>query len=1123
MYSNIILPSLMRKYFLLLFIVLATVFSQAQDTKLLIQNVGGAEYFTFSADGKYMATAGPGGVVKVWTREGVLLKSFMAHESKAMKVLFTPDSTQLFSMGEEYVIKQWTLDGRYIRSYGTQDAFQRAFYDMALSPDGRFMATADGNNGVVVWRTDGSLYRVFKAPNLDVKVQYYDSIIVHALAFSPDSTRITAGGGLDYYTTPNDYRSKKLIGRMYTWNISGVLERSFILSGDVFTVEYSEDGKYLLTMLRNTPRNSEDVWDVSVCGWTVEGKKLSEFPDLYNKTQKVFWLPGKTTFLDTATLSEWDINGNQLTEPTSLGIYATDFFPTPDGVVAKVSKDAKESTVFYKYDGNFVPIRVLPTGSQNIVHLKTGKSVCIAQGWTNDVTVFNYESGTLSYVDQLAWPFDVSADGAVIAGMYTPMSNNDEYTGQYIRILRKDGSLVRTFQNDVNYAQSLAVSADGKMIAVGYTTGDYTNPTIHCRIYTITGELVRIIPVTGREIGSLEFSPDGKQLLCVTGYRTPNDGESSTISEVSIFSINGGLVRKIARSDSNDTIDAVYDRSGSKILTWTYNSCSVWTSQGKLVQHYDIGVEEGGVYRFLNGCDFSADGAKIIVGHRGNTVSVWSLDGRLDKNLYGHAADVYTVQSLDGNFAVSGSSDGSLRFWNTKNGQSVAVMPFKTSTLYSYNAATSTYVVDTQQTEHLEWFISNDAGYFDCSNGGRDYVKFVRGMVAYEPEQFWQEFFTPGLLSEFLTGVKPLPQQSVGDVSSKAPVVRIISPTHESVAPQAIMTIRVDVKDGTNGVGQVFLYHNGKAINEKTRGISVRKEQGGIEFTVELMDGANSFIAAAFDKDGVIEGRSEPITVRYTASYLEKPSMYIIAVGVSNYKDVNIRLTSPRDDASALTKHLKQVAEGMYGSVETTVLLDSEATVKGIMKAMNDVVARAKIQDTVVIFFAGHGITVKGKYYFLPYEADVTQVEASCITTDDLSDFIRGIAAKKIALLMDTCQSGSAVRDLGVVAMTRSVEERRLVATLAKDQGIAVFSASSESQAAYEIRELGHGIFTWCVINALTVHRDEITRNGVITIGGLLDYVSKATRETAFKYLKTDQSPVMYNFGDNFSLGMAEK
>lgn len=1113
----------MKILYTFIVLTICAVMLHAQDTKLIIQNAGGAEYFTFSSDGKYMATAGPGGVVKLWTIDGVLLKSFMAHESKAMKVLFTPDSTQLFSMGEEYVIKQWTLDGRYIRSYGTQDSTQRAFYDMEISPDGRYIATADGSNGVVVWRTDGVLHRVFKAPNLDLKIQYYDSIIMHAIAFSPDSSRITAGGGLDYYMTPNDFRSKKIIGRMYTWDISGRLERSFVPSGDVFTVAYSNDGQFLLTMLRNTPKNPDDVWDVSVCGWTTDGKKLSEFPDLYNKTQKVFWLPRKNTFLDTATLSEWDIHGNQLTEPTFLGIDMRSVFPSPTGIVAKVSKDNKENTVFYDNKNGFIPTKVLPTGSQNIVYLKAGRSISVTQGWSSDVTMFNYENGAVTLVENFAWPFDVSSDGNVIAGIYTPSNDNNEYVGQYVRILRKDGSIVRTFQNDVNYVQSLAVSADGTMIAVGYSTGDYANSKLHCRIYKVTGELIRIVPVTGQEIGSLAFNPDSKQLLCVTGYRTPNDGESSNISEVSIFALNGGLLRKFARSDSISIANAVYDSSGTKILTWTYDSCSVWTSQGKLVQRFDIGVEENGVYRFVNWCDFSPDGTKIIVAHRGNTVSIWSLDGRLDKKLYGHTADVYTVKWLEGNFAASGSSDGSLRFWNTKNGQSVAAMPFKTSMLYTYNPATSSYDIDTRQKERLEWFISNDAGYFDCSNGGREYVKFVRDLTAYEPEQFWQDFFTPGLLAEFLTGKKPLPQQSVGDVSGKAPIVRIISPTHESTATQAIMSIRVDIQDGTNGVGQVFLYHNGKAINEKTRGISVRKEQGGIEFTVELMDGANTFIAAAFDKDGVVEGRSDAITVRYTATYLEKPSMYIIAVGVSNYKDVNIRLTSPRDDASALTKHLKQVAEGMYGSVETTVLLDNEATVKGIMKAMNDVVARAKIQDTVVIFFAGHGITVQGKYYFLPYEADVTQVEASCITTDDLSAFIRGIAAKKIALLMDTCQSGSAVRDLGVVAMTRSVEERRLVATLAKDQGIAVFSASSESQAAYEIRELGHGIFTWCVINALTVHRDEITRNGVITIGGLLDYVSKATRETAFKYLKTDQSPVMYNFGDNFSLGIAGK
>ncbi len=1120
----------MKILYTFIVLTICAVMLHAQDTKLIIQNAGGAEYFTFSSDGKYMATAGPGGIVKLWTIDGVLLQSFQAHEAKTQKVLFSPDSTQLFTQGEEFAIKQWTLHGQHIRTYGSDESPQRAFYDMALSPDGTLLLTADGSNGVVVWRTDGTLFRLIKTPNLEKKYSYDDAIIVHCVTFSPDGSHIVAAGGIDYYETPSDFHSKRIIGRMYMWNLEGVLERTFLPEGDIWSVAFDGKGEYLLTMVHRTPENPDDMWDTAVCGWRIDGKKTSDFPDLFRTADKVFWTSSGNTFLamkyySPTMVSEWDIHGVQRSDPKYFDISASQFFPAPFGFVGKMSDNNQVYTVLYDYNGEIKPVKELPTGSYDIIHVKSGGSIVLSSGWYQKVTLIDHENGNVRKINDFDWPFDVSDDGRVIAGLYNQFDESGNSVGQFIRILNKDGSIVRTFKNDVSTVQSIAMSADGSMVAVGYTVGDYTNPKIHCRIFKTTGELVRIIPVTGSEIGTIEFSPDGKQLMCVTGGRENTNGESSTVSYVSLYSINSGFIRKFAGTESLSLIDAVFDRSGSQIMTWTYNGCELWSVQGQLKRKLDVGATDGNsVYRFVNSCAFSPDGKKFITAHRGNTINIWSIEGQLDKTLYGHTADVYDVKWLnDGIFAVTCSADGSVKFWNTKTTQSVSVIPFNTSPLYVYDEIFKKHMIRDQSDSPLEWFISNEAGYFDCSNGGRQYVKFVKDFTAYEPDQFWQQFFTPGMLPEFISGKKILQQQSIGDVSGKAPVVRIISPDNEFNAKSPIMSIRVEAKPGANGIGQVFLYHNGKAITEKTRGISVRKEQNGLEFTVELVDGQNTFVAAAYDKDGTVEGRSDAIIVQYSATTIEKPSMHIIAVGVSTYKDVNIRLRSPKDDARAIAEHFQRIASGIYGNVYVSVLVDNEATVKGIMKALNDIVARAKAQDTVILYFAGHGVTIEGKYYFLPYEADITQVETSSITTDDLSGFIQGIAAKKIALLMDTCQSGSAVRDLGVVAMTRSVEERRLVATLAKDQGIAVFSASSESQAAYEIGELGHGIFTWCVINALTVHQKDIAQNGVITISGLLDYVSRETRETAFKYLKTDQSPVMYNFGDNFSLGMAGK
>jgi len=43
--------------------------------------------------------------------------------------------------------------------------------------------------------------------------------------------------------------------------------------------------------------------------------------------------------------------------------------------------------------------------------------------------------------------------------------------------------------------------------------------------------------------------------------------------------------------------------------------------------------------------------------------------------------------------------------------------------------------------------------------------------------------------------------------------------------------------------------------------------------------------------------------------------------------------------------------------------------------------------------------------------------------------------------------------------------------------------------------------------------------DGVITISEVLGQVNVLTRQTAYHYLRMEQSPIMYIFGDDFAIG----
>jgi uncharacterized caspase-like protein len=248
--------------------------------------------------------------------------------------------------------------------------------------------------------------------------------------------------------------------------------------------------------------------------------------------------------------------------------------------------------------------------------------------------------------------------------------------------------------------------------------------------------------------------------------------------------------------------------------------------------------------------------------------------------------------------------------------------------------------------------------------------------------------------------------------------------------------------------------------------------------------------------------------------------MHVLSFGVGDYRDPNLRLQAPKRDAEAVAAIFEETGGGLFGEVSTTVLTDRRADRDGVQAAMEAIVQEIGFSDVLVLYLSGHGFSEQGTYYYLPYDADVTDLRGSCISESDLADFVGRVPSRKVVILLDTCHSGEVTRSLGVAAAARGgIEERRLVANLAKSTGIAVFSAASETQAAYEIAELGYGIFTYCLLDAYRNKRELIANDGVVRLSRLLGTVNASTRETAYRYLGIEQSPIMYMFGDDFAIG----
>jgi len=453
----------------------------------------------------------------------------------------------------------------------------------------------------------------------------------------------------------------------------------------------------------------------------------------------------------------------------------------------------------------------------------------------------------------------------------------------------------------------------------------------------------------------------------------------------------------------------------------------------------------------------------------------------------------------DNSILATGSEDSTIRFWNPTNGVSITVLPFNDGSIIHYDKN----------------------GRFDCSPGSEKHIKFVKGLTPYEPDQFWKKFYTPRLMKRFMDGEKFAPI-NINDYVPNAPKVAIVSPSESyREHKDETITIRVKAEPAKNGLGDVFLYHNGRVLDHKSKGVSVKVTGAYRDFTVALLPGqANAFVGGAYDRDGNAEGRSGELVVYYKPGVVIKPDMYVLAVGVSDYQTKSIRLVSPSADARSIASAFKDISGSLYGNYHAEVLTDGAATREGILRKFKELSARIKNTDTVILYFSGHGITRKGTYYFLPHDAKLDDLGGTSISVDHIENFIAGQYGNKVAVFLDTCQSGSVTGRLSQLAMAKSVEEQVIIAQLARQRGMLVFTAAGGSSDAYDVKGLGNSIFTYCLIDALKNRRDRIRDDkNLITITKLMAEVKAMVPGVSKKYLAEEQLPDFWGSRHDFAVG----
>ena len=399
--------------------------------------------------------------------------------------------------------------------------------------------------------------------------------------------------------------------------------------------------------------------------------------------------------------------------------------------------------------------------------------------------------------------------------------------------------------------------------------------------------------------------------------------------------------------------------------------------------------------------------------------------------------------------------------------------------------------------------------------------------------------FYPGITSSALNGRTLSPAIPV--VESPATQVVAIN-LLGTAANSADVAVTVSTAAGKGGEASVRLFRNGLLV-KRWQHVDLPSPSGNVtlDWKVRLVPGMNHLISYSYDEQGK---KSADATLDCEGPKTVPPGvLHLLMVGINTYKsDPSLQLTYAEADANLMGEVFaaqraqinreeqemvshpewkyapedRETIDRASGPVDLRPLLSAKATRKNILNTIAKLVSEAQPQDTIIIFFAGHGIT-RGKTFYFPasdisgfderYTLDTVpeQILASgSISDKDLEAALEPLDVRSSALIMDACESGQLL--LASTDTRRGQVDAHGFAQLAFEKGIALLAAAPSKSEAKEGSDIGHGWLTYALaFQGLENAKARVSEvNGNIYLGDLLSYADKEVP----KYIA--QRPALY-------------
>ena len=1025
------------------------------------------------------------------------------HSSSITSISYSGDGRLLLTAGYDGTARMWQVETGFLLS--AIAAHPQPIYAAVLSRDGRLIVTGSHDRTAKVWQTaTGKLLRSFLHPG--------STSLVQAVAISPDNTRIYTG---------------TLDGVIREFDVtSGALARTSKAHGDIKTLAISGDGR---TLISGGDDKTAILWDArtgkrahSLAGHS-EGVVAAALSDSGNIAA--------TGSVD-RSVKLWNVKTGRLMHTLS----GPPGEPAPPNYNAKswrrmlsmaLSLDGRR--VMSGYLDSAFAIWDTASGDALRTTLVADSERAYALAFAPDGESFAIGGGIRTkIVDTVSGTDKMRFAGATRLGARAEFSDD----GRYV-VMRASGAMSVWDLGSGRQVRADAIKNEADAVSnyVLWRTRLAHGPVApHPQGDEPTAGIAKISAEgVGRQFAALSTSLDDRRLVTVEhAFKMENRPRKVWIWDTA----TSKLVRKFDIASPgmrfHESAYAALSPEGNLLLAGVTTTLKV----------YDVATGResrrlSGITGSMTSLAISRDGTTAIAGATDGSIKYWNLrTGASLPGFLGHTDRVSAaVFSADGDYIVSGSADRTVRIWDAHSGKlrriltghasvvdHIAVSPDSDRLLSSssdgvtilWQMSTGRRLASFALGRDGEWLAMTPEGFFSSAHHDPHMLGIVRGLEATSIQQVHQSLYNPDLVREALAGdpngevaeaAKVVSLDRVLD-SGPAPSVEFVS-TGQRTDSDGLASLSVRITDRGKGVGRVEW-----RVNGVTAAVVPKVEDAGpvhiIEKKLALDVGDNVIEVVAYNRQNLLASRPAKTTIPYSApAEAASRDLHILAIGINAYVDKGG--TAPGDtrisrfpplglavgDAQVLGTEMAKAGKALYRSVHVRTVLDKEATAANLDAIVRQMATKIHARDTFVFFAAAHGYSLDGRFFLIPQDyqggPNPQALAERAIDQLQLQDWIANqIKARNVLILLDTCESGALTG-----GHTRSrfdgPASDSAIGRLHEATGRPVLTAAAVKQDALEFGDLGHGVFTSALIDAL--YHGDINGDGELTVSELASHV----------------------------------